>query len=189
MTGSVKRALPLWLAAAVPAALAGHGLTYALMGRTTADGHHAWVGAALEYSLVLLLSLCSAALGSTLLRAGVLIHTSAERSWVSLWPRLAFVQMALFAGMERAEGTHVGVLGCAIQILTALVAAYLLYLFGRLLVRCRISGEALSGYLKREYPALTSFISRRPGAIAHPLAVRAGTARFQRPPPATPVFI
>ena len=185
----MKRALPLWLAAVVPAALAGHGLTYALMGRSSADGHHAWVAAALEYSLVLLLSICSTMLGSTLLRAGVLIHTSAERSWLSLWPRLALLQLALFAGMERAEGTHAGLLGCAIQILTALVAAYLLYLFGQLLVRCGMTGETLSHYHKRALPAIFSFVSRRREPIAHVLAVRAGTARFQRPPPPAPIFI
>lgn len=184
----MKRALPLWLAAVVPAALAGHGLTYAVMGRTTADGHHAWVGAALEYSVVLLLSLCSGLAGSSLLRAGVLIHTSAERSWLSLWPRLALLQLGLFAAMERAEGSHAGLLGCLIQILTALVAAYLLYLFGQLLVRCRMTGETLSGYLNRALPAVTSFVSRRPQPVAHALAVRAGTARFQRPPP-SPIFI
>lgn len=185
----MKRALPLWLAAVTPAALAGHGLAYALSGRSVADGHHAWMAAAVECSLACLIALGGALLGSALLRSGILMHTPAERSWIALWPRLAVLQLALFAGMERAEGSHAGLFGCLVQVLTALAAAYVLYLFGQLLARC---GEAdpIGRYFARARGTVTSFVSRRPPASAYALAVRAGTSRFQRPPPASPpIFI
>jgi hypothetical protein len=140
---------------------------------------------ALECSLALLFAICSTLLGSALLRAGVLMHTAAERSWIALWPRLAVLQLALFALMEHAEGTHAGILGCLVQLLTAFAAAYVLCLFARLLARCRQGADA-SRYLERALRAVTSFVSRRPAPIAYALAVRAGTSRFQRPPPATP---
>lgn len=186
----MKRALPLWLAAAMPAALAGHGLAYALTGRSAADGHHAWMAAALECSLAVLIAMGCVLLGSALLRAGVLMHTPAERSWIALWPRLAVLQLAIFTAMERAEGSHAGILACVIQLVMALAAAYVLYLFGRLLARCRHAGEVASRYLERALLSVTSFISRRPATCAHALAVRAGTSRFQRPPPVSPpIFI
>jgi hypothetical protein len=179
----LKRALPLWLAAVVPATLAGHALAYALSGRSAADGHHAWMAPALECSLALLFAICSALLGTALLKAGILMHTAAERSWIALWPRLAVVQLALFIVMERAEGAHAGTFGCIMQILTALLAAYVLNLFARLLACCVKSTVAVSRYLERALHTVTSFVSRRPAPAAYALAVRAGRARFQRPPP------
>jgi hypothetical protein len=148
------------------------------------------MAAAVECSLALLIAVSGALLGSALLRAGVLMHTPAERSWIALWPRLALLQLALFTGMERAEGSHAGIFGCLIQLLTALAAAYVLYLFARLLARCHQAGDTAGSYLGRALRAITSFVSRRPAVAAHTLAVRAGTARFQRPPPSwPPIFI
>jgi len=123
-------------------------------------------------------------LADALLKAGILIHTAAERSTIELFPRLAVAQLAMFAAMERLEGTHAGPLGCAVQIIVALCVAYGLSLFSRLLVRCITGAQAASRYLQRLLDDCTArFVSRRPYSTAHALAVRAGTARFQRPPP------
>lgn len=179
----MKRPLPVWIAAVVPATLVGHGLAYALAGRSGADAHHAWVAPALECSLAVMAALCCALLAGALLKAGVLIHTAAERSTIELWPRLAIAQLVMFSVMERLEGAHAGVLGLLVQVLVALYAAYVLSLFSRLLVRCIAQANAASAYLERLLDGAAQFVSRRSPCIAHELAVRAGTARFQRPPP------
>lgn len=179
----MKRPLPVWIAAVVPATLVGHGLAYALAGRSGADGHHAWVAPALECSLAVLAALCCALLAGALLKAGVLAHTAAERSTIELWPRLAIVQLVMFSVMERLEGGHAEILGSLVQVLVALCVAYVLSLFSRLLVRCIAKAHAASHYLQRLLDGGTRFVSRRPSCVAHELAVRAGTARFQRPPP------
>lgn len=179
----MKRPLPVWIAAVVPATLVGHGLAYAMAGRNAADAHHAWVAPALECSLALLLAFCCALTASALLKAGVLTHTAAERSTLELWPRLAIAQLVMFGLMERMEGAHAGLLGSLVQVLVALCVAYVLSLFTRLLVRCMASAQAASRYLQRLLVSTARFISRRPYCVAQALAVRAGTSRFQRPPP------
>lgn len=179
----MKRPLPLWLAGVVPATLVAHGLGYALTGRSVGDAHHAWVAPALECSLAVLAALCCALFAGALLKAGVLVHTAAERSTLELWPRLAVAQLFMFTVMERMEGAHAGVPGYAMQVLVALCAAYVLSLFSRLLVRCIAGAHEASRYLERLLRGVNSFVSRRPFLVAHALAVRAGTARFQRPPP------
>lgn len=179
----MKRPLPVWIAAVVPATLVGHGLAYAIAGRSGADAHHAWVAPALECSLALLAALCCAMTAGALLKAGVMIHTAAERSTIELWPRLAIAQLAMFALMERMEGTHAGLAGSLVQVLVAFCVAYVLSLFSRLLVRCIAQTQAASQYLQRLLESKARFIPRCSYSIAHALAVRAGTARFQRPPP------
>lgn len=180
----MKRPLPVWIAAAVPATLAGHGLAYALAGQSAADGHHAWVAPALECSMALLLAACLLLIGGSLLKAGVLMHTAAERSCIALWPRLACAQLSLFFIMEHAEGGHVTLLGAAVQIVLAAAVAYVLSLFAQLLVRCIRGAEAASRYLERLLCGAMPFAGRRPQAVmVCALAVRAGSARFQRPPP------
>lgn len=176
--------MPLWIAAVVPATLVGHGLAYALGGRSTADLHHSWVAPALECSLAVLIGLCCALVADALLKAGVLIHTAAERSTIELWPRLALAQVVLFSAMERLEGTHAGVLGCLTQIAVAFCVAYVLSLFSRLLVRCIVQAQAAWQYLQRLSDApRVIFIDLHPQCVAQTLAVCAGSARFQRPPP------
>lgn len=180
----MKRPLPLWIAAAVPATLAGHGLAYALAGRSAADGHHAWLAPAFECSLAILLAASLLMIGGTLLKAGILMHTAAERSCMELWPRLACMQLSLFFIMEHAEGAHVSLLGAVVQIALAAAVAYVLSLFARLLVRCMQGTQAASRYLERLLSGAAPFVGRRPQpALARALAVRAGTSRFQRPPP------
>lgn len=180
----VKRPLPLWIAAAVPATLAGHGLAYAVAGRSVNDAHHAWVAPTLECSLALLVALGFALVGGALLKAGIIAHTAAERSTIELWPRLGAAQLLMFTLMERAEGTHAAITGCAIQLAVALAVAYLLSLFSRLLVRCIQGAREACEYLERLHAVVSAaFIVRQPQCAAHALAVRAGSARFKRPPP------
>lgn len=179
----MKRPLPLWILAVVPATLVGHGLAYAAGGRSSADLQHAWLAPALECSMAVFAALCCALLADALLKAGVLMHTAAERSVLELWPRLALAQTALFFGIERLEGTHVGVLGCLAQLLVAFGVAYVLSLFSKLLVGCIAGAQAASQYLQRLNDTAATFVVRQPQCISHALAVRAGNARFQRPPP------
>lgn len=179
----MKRSLPLWLAAVVPAALAGHGLVYALAGRSTADGHHAWLAPALECSLALLATLCLLIGGGALIKSGILAQTRIERSCLELWPRLACAQTAVFAFVEHAEGAHVTLLGIAVQIAVALLAAYVLSLFMRLVARCLETADDACAYLARLLGDRAPFVPRSPLTVACALAVRAGTSRFQRPPP------
>lgn len=180
----MKRALPLWLAAVVPATLAGHGFAYAIAGRSAGDAAHSWVAPALECSLAVFAALCFALLAGALVKAGIMIHTATERSVLELWPRLALTQVALFSLMERGEGTHASLLGCLVQVLVAFCVAYVLSLFSRLLARCIDGAREASRYLERLCSnASAVFFNRRPHCIAHALAVRAGSARFQRPPP------
>ena len=180
----MKRPLPLWIAAVVPATLVGHGLAYALGGRSAAGAEHAWVGPALECSLAVLAALCCALTADALLKAGILTHTAAERSVIELWPRLSAAQLLMFAAMERLEGTHAGIAGCIVQLAVALCVAYVLSLFSRLLVRCINGAREASHYLERLTHAPASiFISLQPQCVAHALAVRAGSSRFKRPPP------
>jgi len=179
-----RRPLPLWIAAVVPATLVGHGLAYALAGRSASDAHHAWVAPALECSLALLAALGCALLAGALMKAGIMAHTAAERSTIELWPRLALMQLLMFSLMERAEGTHAGAAGCIIQLAIALAVAYVLSIFSRLLVRCIAAAGEACEYLERLYvKAAATFIDPQPQCAAYALAVRAGSARFKRPPP------
>lgn len=180
----MKRPLPLWIAAVVPATLVGHGLAYLLGGRSLVDAHHAWLAPALECSLAVLAALCCALVADALLKAGILAHTTAERSLLELWPRLAVGQLALFTMMERLEGTHAGVAGCVVQLAVALCVAYVLAMFSRLLVHCVTVADEASQYLLRLTQAPFSiFLALGPQCGAHALAVRAGRSRFKRPPP------
>lgn len=179
----MKRALPLWLAAVVPTTLAAHGLAYILSGRSTAGAEHAWVMPAMECSVAFLVALCTAATASALLRAGVFMHTAAEHSTIALWGRLAVSQIAIFALMEQAEGSHAGLFGCAVQVLAALCVAFLLALFSRMLARCVRCARSFSRYIERISRIGSTFVPRRPRSIAYALFVCAGSARFQRPPP------
>ena len=180
----MKRPLPLWIAAVVPATLVGHGLAYLLGGRSVIDVHHTWLAPALECSLAVLAALCCVLVADALLKAGILAHTAAERSVLELWPRLAVGQLAMFTMMERLGGTHAGIAGCIVQIAVALCIAYVLALFSRLLVRCVIVADEASQYLQRLTQAPVSFfIAPQLQCSAHALAIRAGRSRFKRPPP------
>ena len=181
---TVKRALPLWIAAVVPAALVGHVLAYSLAGRAASGAQHAWIAPALECSLALLAALCCAATADALLKAGILAHTAAERSVIELWPRLGAGQLLVFAVMERLEGSHATLAGSLVQLCVALVVAYVLSMFSHLLVRCVIVAEQASQYLERlRHVPVPLLLLKQPQCAAYALAVHAGRARFKRPPP------
>jgi energy-converting hydrogenase Eha subunit A len=175
--------LPLWLAAVLPATLIGHGIAYAVAGRSASDAAHAWVMPALDCSLALLLALCCSLIVGALLKAGVLAHTATERSALQLWPRLAIAQLAVFVTMEQVDGSGATLLGCFVQLLAALCVAYVLAVFVRLLDRCAAGSRAAFRYFERQVKTAAVFVSREPQCVAVQLAVSAGAARFQRPPP------
>ena len=179
----MKRPLPLWLAAVVPTTLAGHGFAYALAGQSAADGRHAWLLPTLECSLALLIAVSLVRTHESLLKARVLIHTPAERSVAALWCRLAFSQIALFGVIEQLEGSHISLTGILVQLCLAAVIACVLAAFARLMIECARGARLAGVYLLRLLQGANSFVSSRPAPIAYALAVRAGTARFQRPPP------
>jgi hypothetical protein len=137
----------------------------------------------LECSIALLAAILALCLAQSLLKARILVHTAAEKTCLALWPRLAIAQTLIFIAMERAEGRHAGLSGAAVQILVALAVSYVLSLFTRVLVACAQCAEHASRYLARLLQTVNTFVSRRPTGIAYALAVHAGTARFQRPPP------
>lgn len=179
----MNRALPLWIAAIAPATIAGHAAAYALRGEAVTDPRHTWLQPTLEASLAVLAATCALLLGGTLVRAGVLAHTSTERHFNALVPRLIFAQTALFTIVECAEGTHPAVTGYLMQILTACVAALLLSVFARVLARCEICALSISRYRERIFKAAGRYVRRRAVSIAYELSLRVGNARFQRPPP------
>jgi hypothetical protein len=98
---------------------------------------------------------------------------------------MAFAQTALFAIIEGAEGTHVTLTGALVQVAVALLAAYVVSLFIRLLARCALGSQAAGAYLQRLLDDGARYFSLRPESPAFALAVRAGASRFQRPPPNT----
>jgi hypothetical protein len=177
------RALPVWTAAVVPATLAGHGIAYALAGRSLADGHHAWIAPGLEISVAVLLAVCTTMLGGALMRLHLLVHSGIERSLLALLPRLCVAQLTIFVLMERAEGTHASALACVVQLAVALCAAYLLSLFARLVADCIAGAEEAGRYLARLYAPCASFAFRQPQWCTNSLAVRVGSYRLKRPPP------
>ena len=179
----MRRPLPLWLATVVPATIAGHALTYAFGGRSLADGHHFWLAPALECTIALLAVIAMVLVGGALMDAGIAARTLAQDSTMALWLRLSLAQVILFALIERAEGTSVGLLGCAVQIAVALLAAYLLTAFGRFLVTCVRATREASRYLQRQCAPLCSFVAHEPRQTAYALATRTGPHRFERPPP------
>lgn len=177
----MKRPLPLWLAAVLPATIAAHALSYAVTGQSMADGRHLWLVPALESSLAVLLVLATALVGGALVRAGIFARPAVEASPLRLWLRLAFAQTALFATIEHAEGTPVGLVGCAIQVAVALGIALLLCAFARALAGCVRAGDAAAQFLTRI--ATPPVFLHRPLSPAAALAAVTGTRRYQRPPP------
>jgi hypothetical protein len=170
-----------WLLAAVPATLAGHGLAYLLTGQNQADGHHAYVVPALELSAALLFSFCAA----TLLRALSTPRLSTiGSSLVANAAKLALVQVALFAFIERIEGYAPSPIAYLVQIFVALLAALAIAHFTRLVRRCEHASLEAGEYLRRSKAhagRLSVRTARRSPARA--LTISTGTSRFQRPPP------
>lgn len=179
----VKRSLPLWAIAALPAMLAGHAAAYAVTGSPMTDGRHAWFAPAAQWSAAVLATMCMAMLASALSRCGLLTKTRIELSIAESWPRLAIAQLVLFGAVESLEGHSVTFLALAVQIAAALCAACLLYLFGRLVERCIDGAGEASVYLERFFIQAAAIAERALAPRAVALFVSAGHSRFQRPPP------
>ncbi len=179
----MRRPLPLWLAAVLPATIAGHALAYALSGSAMNDGHHAWLAPVLEGSLALALTVAMWLLGGVLVRARIVAHHFIERNFLALWPRLAILQVAVFIGIERAEGTSVGWLGCLAQVFVALFAAYVVSRFAALFEVCSRATAQAAHYLERLLTQQSGFFRRDTSTIAFALAISAGSRRFGRAPP------
>jgi hypothetical protein len=171
-----------WLLAAVPATLVGHGLAYALLGHSQADGHHAYLLPALAYSVAGLLAFCATRLFKALSRPRPL--AAASYSLAGTMAKLSFAQIALFTLAESLEGYAPTPLAYAIQIFVALLAAVALVYFARLVRHCERSTIEFSQYLQRclSLPRVLRFACA-PRSAAYALMVSAGAARFQRPPP------
>ena len=177
------RPLPLWLAAVLPSMIVGHALAYAFGGRSAAANHHAWVLPVLEGSLALTLSVGMALMGGAFVRARVLAGHLVQRSLIELWPRLAVCQVLLFCGIERAEGTNPTVLGCVMQVLVALFAAYIISVFARVVAACSRNAEEAAEHLKRLFALPSIFLQRETSGSAFALLVPASSGRSLRAPP------
>ena len=180
----MKRALPLWLLAALPATLAGHWLTYAGLGQSLADGRHAYALPSFEISLLLLGVLCAGLLGGALIQAGVVDRIRLEATGWSLWLKLAPIQVVLFAIIERLEGYAPSLTGCLIQCALAAGVAALLALFARFFSRCVLQSQEASAYLQRlRSSSCDAHIRRAPLTLALARSASVGPIRFGRPPP------
>ncbi len=180
---AVSKRLPLWFAAVVPSMALGHVAGYALSGTTAADGHHGWLTPALEVSAAALIGIGALIVASTLLRAGIFRRSTIESSVLALAPRLAASQILLFGAAETFEGRAITPAGIATQLASALLAAYVLSLFSKLIERCIVCADEAGSYLERIAAATTTFSLIHPQPRAVALFVSAGNSRFQRPPP------
>lgn len=179
----MRQRIALWWFAVVPATLFGHVFAYALGGRTATDAHHAYLAPLLESSLVVLTAVVGASLASALVRArGLALELETRTS--TLWTRLFPAQLALYLLLERAEGNGITLTGIAAQILAAFAAAVLLVAIVHVLDRCERAAEHAASFIARDRSVRPShYVTRTSNAPAHALAIRAGVARFQRPPP------
>ena len=179
----MSKRLPLWFAAVVPAMAAGHVAGYAMSGVSAADGRHGWLSPAVEVCAAALIGLGALIIASTLLQTGIFRRSTIERSVMALAPRLAASQLALFVAAETFEGRAITPAGIATQLVSALLAAYMLSLFSKLIVRCIACADEAGCYLERLVAATTAFAFVDPAPRASALFASAGSSRFQRPPP------
>ena len=179
----MRKSLPLWVAIAVPAMLAGHAAAYALAGLNSADARHAWFSPVLECSLAVLILTGTILLAGTFVGARIFARTKIEQSFFAVAPRLAIAQSLLFGAAETLEGAHITLAGIVAQLITAVFAAYLFSLFTRLLARCFATAVEASRYLQRLLAAVAVYVPRATPARASALFACAGPHSFQRPPP------
>lgn len=168
-------------AAALPATLVGHALAYFLAGYSQADGHHGYFLRTLEYSSALLAALCLILVARTLTRVE---GCTRGGSVGATWAKLALMQVALFAMLERTEGYVPALVGCVAQVVVALCAALALAYFARLLELCERDAVHASSYLRRLRCGLQGCqIRRSPYSLSYVLSARVGRSHFPRPPP------
>ncbi len=175
--------MPLWLAAVVPSMAAGHVAGYTLTGITLTDGRHGWLTPTLELAGAAFVVLSVLIVASALLRAGIFRRSKIEGSVLALAPRLAAAQLILFAAAETFEGHAITPAGIATQLASALLAAYGLSLFSKLIERCIVCADEAGSYLERLSKTAASFTLIKPAPRAVTLFASAGNSRFQRPPP------
>lgn len=172
-----------WFLAALPATLAGHSIGYWLAGHQQSDAHHAYFGPALEWSAVLLASYGAYILASALWGRGVWALRPSD-SIARTWIKLSLIQVALFALLERAEGYTPGASGFLAQIFVALIGAFAIAYFARVVRRCDRAGAQALRYVRRLVRALQPIrVAFVPVAPAYALSVCAGRSQFSRPPP------
>lgn len=171
----------LWLLAAIPGALAGHTLAYALTGQAQSDGHHGYLAPALQYSVVLLAGVC----GMLLLRAlsKVAREKAPQLCIHHVWLRLAVAQILFYAAVESLEGFAISPGATVAQLVVALLVALVLVQFSRLLSHAERAAEEGSRYLERLCAASPLHVFFNDRSPAYALCIAAGKARFQRPPP------
>jgi hypothetical protein len=162
---------------------AGHVAAYALTGITLSDGRHGWLTPTLEFTAAALAALGALIVASSLLRAGIFRRSKIESSVLALAPRLAASQLLLFGAAETFEGRAITPAGIATQLASALLAAYVLSLFSKLVERCIVCADEAGSYLERLGKTATSFTLIVPAPRAVALFASAGSSRFQRPPP------
>jgi hypothetical protein len=179
----VSKRLPLWFAAVIPSMAAGHAAGYALSGLSLADARHGWLSPALEVCGAALIGLSALIVASTLLRAGIFRRSKIESSVMALAPRLAASQLVLFVAAETFEGRTVTPAGVATQLVSALLAAYTLSLFSKLVERCIACADEAGSYLERLAAVTATFALVDPAPRTVALFASAGNSRFQRPPP------
>jgi len=162
--------------------LAGHALTYAFMGRSLADGHHAYYASLLQFSTLLLAVCCVVFAARAMTRIGWIAPL--QQSILTTWLKLSVGQILLFAVFERFEGYVPAVAGYAAQLLVALFAALAIQYFSRFIARCQDGTREAQSYLRRLLASARGVrLCVRPFEPAYALRVRAGISRFQRPPP------
>lgn len=177
--------VPLWIAAAVPAAVAGHTWLYAICACGNDGAAHTWVLPAFRLSLALLTALCAVLLYAALTGSAWLTVGRIERSGGPLLCRLFLAQTLFYAAAERAEGNTPALLGVALQLVVAIAVAVLILGFARVLDRAAAHVRSFAAYLRRHTPADVRFsIEFQRQRPAMPAGYAAGYARFQRPPPA-----
>ncbi|MFN2527458.1 MAG: hypothetical protein ABR584_01915 [Candidatus Baltobacteraceae bacterium] len=171
----------LWGLAAIPGALAGHALVYALTGQAQSDGHHGYFVPALQYSVVLLAGICSVLLVRAL--SAVARVKTEEVCLHNVWIRLAIAQVLFYTAIESLEGYSISPTAILTQIFVAFLVALVLVQFSRLLLgaeRCAREGSRYLERLRAGSPLHRFFAERSP---AHALRIAGGSARFGRPPP------
>lgn len=175
--------VPLWIAAAVPAALAGHTWLYAIC----ACGHdaavHAWVVPAFRFSLAVLTAICALLLWAAVSGAEWLSVGRTERVVAPLLFRLFLVQTLFYLAAERLEGNAPTLLGILLQLAVAIGAALLVAAFARLLDQAAERVRAFAAYLRRCPQRAAELVLEFHRSFTVAVDEAVGYARFQRPPP------
>lgn len=147
------------------------------------DGHHDWFVPFLETALALTLGISIWLFSGALTRSRRHALDLACYRTSRIWPRMAAFQTLLFLAIERVEGMPAGLLGCAVQVLVALVATYLICALASLLGACEKSAEKALRYLERLTATAQSYFGREHTSAAISVPVYVRSSSFGRAPP------